>query len=109
MNEQMIAGLVCGIILPFTFNKLTKSDNKNYGMICWVAIVGGIASYIQTTEFWILFSFPIFAVFVSLFSFFKKSWTINKTFYKSLVVSLYFLVLGGIILPLIVPLIVGEN
>ena len=105
MNEQMIFALVCGIIIPFIFNILTKSDNKNYGMICCVAIVGGIASSVQGTGFWTLFAFPIFAVFISLFSFFKKSWTINKTFYKSLVVSLYFLVIAGIILPFIF----GEN
>tara|TARA_B110000908_G_C10104733_1_gene380236 strand:- start:568 stop:879 length:312 start_codon:yes stop_codon:yes gene_type:complete len=98
MDEQIILALVIGIIIPIIFNKLTKSDNDNYGMIFIVAIVGGITSFIQGTGFWTLFPAPIFAVFLSLVSFFKKSWTIDKTFYKSLVGVLIFLVLGMIAL-----------
>jgi uncharacterized membrane protein len=101
MNVQITMALVLGIIIPFIFNKLTKSDNNNYGMIFAVAVLGGISSYFQGTGFWTLFSTPIFAVFFSLFSFFKKSWTINKTFYKSLVFLLYFLMIGGLIVPLL--------
>ena len=101
INIQIFLAFIFGIIIPFIFNKMTKSDDDIYGMIIVVAVVGGFTSSFYYTEnrtlidfsaFWYFFVAPIFGVLLSFFSFFKKSWSIDKLFYKSLIFILCVLI-----------------
>tara|TARA_B100000780_G_scaffold84222_1_gene57628 strand:- start:115 stop:414 length:300 start_codon:yes stop_codon:yes gene_type:complete len=95
MIEILIFSISLGIILPFLFIKLTKSNKENYGLVLATAIVGGTATYSMGNDI-VGLAFPFFAIIFSVLSFLKKSWTVSNTFKLSLKILMGFCILGAL-------------
>ncbi len=94
-TNELIIFSVTGIVIPIVYAKLIKSSTDTYTMIIISSILGGIYSYINSGDISGA-GFPFLAMIISLIAFLVPSWSVAKTFEKTLTVMIGLIIIAFI-------------